>query len=67
MSGWLTLRLDWTRSAALTCRLCGRPLGRRAWSDDPDGGGELFCEPDCEALYREYWLPRYGDAARAES
>ncbi len=67
MGGWLTLRLEWTRSAANACRLCGRPLGRRAWSDDPEGGGELFCEPECATLYREYWLPRYGDPAPAES
>jgi hypothetical protein len=26
-------------------------------------GGRMFCEPACEQLYHEYWLPRHGGVA----
>lgn len=38
------------------CTCCGRMLIAQAWVS----GGHLFCEPSCEQLYREYWLPRHG-------
>jgi hypothetical protein len=56
---WRTLRLDPARPAAVACRLCGRPLFGRVWSAELAGGGD-FCDPECERLFHEYWLPRYG-------
>jgi hypothetical protein len=60
---WRTLRLDPSSPAAVACRLCGRPLFGRVWSADAAGDPADFCDPDCETLFHEYWLPRYGEAA----
>jgi hypothetical protein len=60
MGEWRTLRLDWARPVPVVCRLCGRPLFGRVWSGDAGGEPADFCDDDCEALFHEYWLPRYG-------
>jgi hypothetical protein len=58
---WRTLTVDWGRpNAAVACRLCGRPLFGRAWSAEGEGEDADFCDPACEQLFVEYWLPRYG-------
>jgi len=31
-----------------------------AWVVMEDGEELVFCQPNCERLYRDYWLPRYG-------
>jgi hypothetical protein len=63
---WRTLSLDWARPAAVACRLCGRPLFGRVWSAEVEGVSADFCDPECETLFVEYWLPRYRDAAPRE-
>jgi hypothetical protein len=63
---WRTLSLDWARPASVACRLCGRPLFGRVWSAEVEGGSADFCDPECETLFVEYWLPRYGDSAPPE-
>ena len=61
MGEWRTLTVDWGRpNAAVACRLCGRPLFGRAWSAEAEGETVDFCDPACEQLFTEYWLPRYG-------
>lgn len=45
--------------STLHCTCCGRMLVGRVWVT----GGRMFCEPACEQLYREYWLPRHGGVA----
>ena len=68
MGEWRTLTLDWGRpNAAVACRLCGRPLFGRAWSAEAEAKRADFCDPDCEGLFHEYWLPRYGGAAPGTS
>jgi hypothetical protein len=57
---WRTLRLDRLRPEPVACRLCGRPLFGRVWSAEPAGERADFCDPECEQLYVEYWLPRHG-------
>lgn len=42
------------------CACCGRPLLGPARRVASAPGALEFCAPDCEVLYREYWLPRYG-------
>ncbi len=61
MGEWRTVTLGWASPPTVACRLCGRPLFGRAWSTETDGSAALYCEPGCEALFHEYWLPRYGD------
>jgi hypothetical protein len=42
------------------CETCGKMIPRRAWVVVEAEGELLFCGPNCDRLYREYWLPRYG-------
>lgn len=46
----------------VTCSLCGKMIPVKYWVvGQADGSEKIFCGPDCEQLYREYWLPKYGD------
>jgi hypothetical protein len=56
---WRALSADWACPAFVACGLCGRPLFGRAWSAAVDGEQTDFCDPDCEELLHEYWLPRH--------
>jgi hypothetical protein len=47
-------------TGAIRCDLCGKSIARKAWVVARDEGEKLFCEPDCERLYDDYWLPKYG-------
>ena len=47
-------------TGAIRCDLCGKSIARKAWVVERDEGEKLFCEPDCERLYDDYWLPKYG-------
>jgi ribosomal protein L24E len=51
---------DYLNQRAVDCRFCGKSIPRRAWVAVQDGRESIFCDPECERLYREYWLPRYG-------
>jgi len=64
---WRTLEVDWARPAQDACRLCGRPLFGRVWSAEAEGETADFCDPDCEKVFHEYWLPRYGRGLPAGS
>lgn len=46
------------------CRLCGGLLPGRVWSAVVDGEEHPFCDPECEEIYRTYWLPRHGAGTR---
>jgi hypothetical protein len=51
---------DYLRKSSIHCSCCGRMLVRRAWVSV----GRVFCEPECEQLYRDYWIPRHGASAQ---
>ncbi len=63
MGDWRTLRLDRLRPTPVACRLCGRPLFARVWSAEPGD----FCDPECETLFVQYWLPRHGGLPQPEA
>lgn len=46
--------------SALNCKVCGKTIPTRAWVVRIDDHELIFCDPDCERLYHDYWLPRYG-------
>ncbi len=50
------LAADYLRKESVHCECCGRMIVRLAWVVE----GRVFCEPDCERLFRSYWLPRHG-------
>lgn len=69
MGEWVEIQRPWHDVALTNCGLCGRLVPRRAWAVEIEGRRLLFCDADCEALYRSYWLPKYGggEAARTSS
>jgi hypothetical protein len=59
LPGWREHTVSWRATNLVYCDLCGRLLPRRAWTAVVEGELRRFCEPDCETLYRDYWLPRH--------
>lgn len=51
---------DYLDQRAVVCSFCGKSIPRRAWVAIHDGRESIFCDSECERLYREYWCPRYG-------
>lgn len=57
---WRELNWPWWDTHVVNCRMCGQMIPRDVWVS----ADELeFCTPECDSLYRSYWLPRYGDKA----
>jgi ribosomal protein S26 len=52
--------LDYFHSQSVHCATCGKTIPRRAWVVEEQQRELVFCHPDCERIYRDYWLPRYG-------
>jgi ribosomal protein L24E len=50
---------DYLNQRSLDCTFCGKSIPRRAWVVTDERQELIFCDSDCERLYREYWLPRY--------
>jgi hypothetical protein len=42
-------------------------LPGKIWSVEIAGQERIFCGPDCEDAYRQYWLPRYGADGAGEA
>lgn len=57
---WVTLPVSYIEPHRIFCALCGRPIARRYWRDDPAGELRPFCGPPHADLYLTYWLPTYG-------
>lgn len=51
---------DYMDTSSIRCTLCGKSIPRKAWVVERGAQELLFCAPDCERLYDDYWLPRYG-------
>jgi hypothetical protein len=46
------------------CSACGKMIPKWVWHVTTDVGELPFCDPDCQSLYVDYWLPKYaGDRA----
>jgi hypothetical protein len=55
--GWVERPVDWRQDDDRRCALCGRLLLGRVWLG---ADGRAYCEPVCEQVHAEYYLPRYG-------
>ncbi|MFT4038053.1 MAG: hypothetical protein QM692_07740 [Thermomicrobiales bacterium] len=63
MGHWIEIHRSWHDTTVTNCALCGRLVPRHIWLVE-FGGRELpFCNAECEAIYRDYWLPKYGAEA----
>jgi ribosomal protein L24E len=58
MGEWRELDRRWFELDVVNCDLCGRVLGRRAWTIEDDGEERRLCGEKCEELYFRYWRPR---------
>jgi hypothetical protein len=57
---WQEMNLPWYETNILNCSLCGKMIPHRIWVVEMDGGEKKeFCSPECEQLYKEYWLPTH--------
>ena len=57
---WKKNTAEWYEQTMLYCALCGKIIPKNLWVVDTGGEALVFCDPDCEELYREYWLPAQG-------
>jgi ribosomal protein L24E len=64
MGRWEKPHLAWHETTMLNCALCGKIIPGKIWVTEVEGETRYFCTPDCERLYHEYWLPKYGTARR---
>jgi hypothetical protein len=62
MSSWQERGMAnaYMETQSVSCTLCGKSIPNKAWVVENERGELLFCEPDCERLYLDYWLPKYG-------
>ena len=54
---WESLNRSWWDPKVINCEMCGQMIPRDLWMS---ADGHSFCSIECDALYRSYWLPRYG-------
>ena len=61
MSHWEDrgLATAYMETGSVRCRLCGKSIARKAWVAEREDRELLFCAPDCERLYDDYFVPRY--------
>lgn len=60
MGEWRTAEISYLQANRNACDLCGRPIAGRYWSAEVNGESMMYCSPEHEALYHDYWLPRHG-------
>jgi hypothetical protein len=64
MSHWQQRQTSWWETNVVNCSLCGQMIPRDIWVSDD---GLEFCSVDCEKLYRDYWIPTYGERRRSRA
>jgi hypothetical protein len=57
---WESLETPWWETNIVNCSFCGQMIPRREWVSEHDGRRRVFCGPECEGLYVDYWIPRHG-------
>jgi ribosomal protein L24E len=58
MSAWREQNPAVWETVVTPCDCCGQVVAKRLWIVEIDGREQRFCSPECEALFREYVLPR---------
>ena len=60
MGEWQTAEISYLKANRNACDLCGHRIAVRYWGAAVGGAPKMFCSPQHERLYHDYWLPRYG-------
>lgn len=55
---WVELQPQVWETVVTPCECCGQVVAKRLWVVDVEGEEHRFCGEACEALYREYVLPK---------
>lgn len=63
---WEAPPQPWWETRVVNCTICGQMIPRQRWVAEVEGVQRSFCSPDCEQLYRSYWLPKYGQRTPVE-
>lgn len=63
MGYWEENSAKWYEQKMVYCTLCGRIIPKMLWIAEEGGEKKIFCGPDCEKLYQEYWLPAHRQKA----
>lgn len=61
MGRWVEIVRPWHDTSLTHCTACGRLVPRSVWMAEVAGRERPFCDVECEELYRNYVLPRYGN------
>lgn len=64
MGRWVEIQRLWHDTAVTNCALCGRLVPRHIWLVEFNGQDLPFCNEECEGIYRDYWLPKYGPGSQ---
>jgi endogenous inhibitor of DNA gyrase (YacG/DUF329 family) len=64
MGRWVEMQRSWHDTAVTNCALCGRLVPRHIWMVEFNGRELPFCNEECEGIYRDYWLPKYGPGSQ---
>jgi hypothetical protein len=65
MGKWRQAKIGYLKPNRTHCELCGQLIPGRYWVAAVEGVERVFCSPDHEQKYLDYWLPRYGPGAVA--
>lgn len=59
MGRWEKNTAKWFEQTMTYCDLCGRIIPKNFWVVEEERASArlVFCNPDCEQLYDDYWLP----------
>ena len=57
MGHWEENSAEWYEQQMVYCTSCGRLVPKHLWIARIDKETKAFCSPECEELYRDYWLP----------
>ena len=67
MGHWETLETTWWETNVTNCSFCGEMIPRQEWVSEVEGQKRVFCSPECEQLYLDYWVPKHGPTLPGES
>ncbi len=57
MGRWDENTAEWYEQTMIYCDLCGRIIPKNFWVVEEGTERLVFCDPDCEQLYHDYWVP----------
>ena len=62
MGKWQDRNVTWHDQSMTYCVCCGLVIPKQYWEAEVEGEAQIFCNPDCERLYRDYVLAGEAEA-----